>query len=78
MMERKPANNRVLRRVGKALLKQVQVGEEVRVAHHHALRGGGGARGVLEQGERVGSRFRRAPGARVRAFVDGQPGDAGE
>jgi hypothetical protein len=80
VVQRCPGHEAVARADVHALLDGGLVGDEVAVADHHALGRRGGARGVLQEGDVVGSRRPGPPGVGIGQvhLVGGHGGNAGK
>ncbi len=69
--ERQPRHGAAFRMQREALADRLGVAQQVLVAHHHALRRRGRARGVLQVGEAAGVDVHRPP--RARGFLADRP-----
>ena len=61
VIQRQPADHHVVGVVRERVADAALVGDDVAVAHHHAARRAGRARGVLQERDLVGARGRRDP-----------------
>ena len=78
MVGRQPGQDVVVGPQGHGVADHGDLVHDVAVTEHHAARGAGGARGVLQDGQVVGAHGRRLEGRRVQFAVAGDPREVGQ